>query len=49
MSVEEGWQVVRNPADLYDELESECGLIDGPNEGSAEHDHYLFDATKKSR
>ena len=37
-----------NPADVFDELEVECGLIDGPSDWSAEHDHYLFGAAKKT-
>lgn len=38
----------RNPAKLFDELEAECGLIDGPRDWAAEHDHYLYGATKKT-
>ncbi|MEX2309098.1 MAG: hypothetical protein WD738_15980 [Pirellulales bacterium] len=34
--------------DLFDRLESEAGLIDGPMDWAAEHDHYLYGAPKKS-
>ncbi len=37
-----------NPADLLNELEADCGLIDGPSDWAAEHDHYLYGAAKKS-
>lgn len=34
--------------DLFDRLEAEVGLIDGPADWAAEHDHYLYGAQKKS-
>jgi hypothetical protein len=34
--------------DLFERLESETGLIDGPTDWAAEHDHYLYGAPKKS-
>jgi hypothetical protein len=34
--------------DLFDRLESGAGLIDGPADWAAEHDHYLYGAPKKS-
>jgi hypothetical protein len=36
------------PIDLFDRLESDSGLIDGPADWAAEHDHYLYGARKKS-
>jgi hypothetical protein len=33
---------------LFDRLEAEAGLIDGPPDWAAEHDHYLYGAPKKS-
>ena len=36
------------PLDLFDRLEAESGLIDGPADWAAEHDHYLYGAPKKS-
>jgi hypothetical protein len=36
------------PIDLFDRLEAEAGLIEGPPDWSAEHDHYLYGAPKKS-
>ena len=38
----------RNPAELFDEMVADCGLIDGPDDWSTEHDHYLYGALKKS-
>jgi hypothetical protein len=35
------------PRDLFDRLESDTGLIDGPDDWAAEHDHYLYGAAKK--
>ncbi len=34
--------------DLFDRLEADAGLIDGPSDWAAEHDHYLYGAPKKS-
>lgn len=34
--------------DLFDRLEAEAGLIDGPTDWAAEHDHYLYGSQKKS-
>jgi hypothetical protein len=36
------------PLDLFERVEAESGLIEGPNDWAAEHDHYLFGAVKKS-
>lgn len=33
--------------DLFDRLESEAGLIDGPTDWALEHDHYLYGSLKK--
>lgn len=33
---------------LFQEIENKCGLIEGPEDWSAEHDHYLYGALKKS-
>jgi hypothetical protein len=35
------------PIDLFDRLDSKVGLIDGPDDWAAEHDHYLYGAAKK--
>lgn len=32
--------------DLFSELEREAGLIDGPSDWAAEHDHHLFRAPR---
>jgi hypothetical protein len=34
--------------DLFDRLEAQSGLIDGPSDWAAEHDHYLYGAPKSS-
>jgi hypothetical protein len=34
--------------DLFDRLEMESGLIEGPSDWAAEHDHYLYGAAKKA-
>jgi len=34
--------------DVFERLEAEGGLIDGPADWAAEHDHYLYGAPKKS-
>lgn len=34
--------------DLFERLEAKAGLIDGPTDWAAEHDHYLYGAPKKS-
>jgi hypothetical protein len=36
------------PLDLFERLERTAGLVDGPTDWSAEHDHYLYGAPKKS-
>lgn len=36
------------PLDLFDRLESQSGLVDGPTDWASEHDHYLYGAPKKS-
>jgi hypothetical protein len=33
---------------VLDELEHETGLMDGPSDWAAEHDHYLYGASKNS-
>lgn len=38
----------RNPAELFEELEAECGLIDAPSDWAAQHDHYLYGATQRA-
>jgi hypothetical protein len=35
-------------ADFFDRIEAQAGLIEGPTDWAAEHDHYLYGATKKS-
>jgi hypothetical protein len=39
---------VNGSLDLFDRLETQAGLIDGPTDWAAEHDHYLYGAPKKS-
>ena len=34
--------------DIFDRLEAQTGLVDGPTDWAAEHDHYLYGASKKS-
>ena len=34
--------------DLFDRLEAEAGLIDGPVDWAAEHDHYLYGGLRRS-
>lgn len=36
------------PLNLFDHLEAETGLIEGPTDWATEHDHYLYGAPKKS-
>jgi hypothetical protein len=36
------------PFDVFDRLEAEVGLVDGPSDWAAEHDHYLFGTPKRS-
>jgi len=36
-----------NLADLLDEVQTGVGLIDGPADWAAEHDHYLYGAPKQ--
>lgn len=36
------------PLDIFDRLEAEVGLVDGPADWAAEHDHYLFGTPKRS-
>ena len=35
------------PIDLFDRLEAEVGLVDGPADWAAEHDHYLSGTPKR--
>lgn len=35
--------------DLFERLENDAGLIDGPTDWAAEHDHYLYGAPKKTK
>ena len=37
------------PLDLFDRLEAEAGLIEGPTDWAAEHDHYLYGAPEEIR
>jgi len=34
--------------DLFDRLEAQAGLVDGPADWATEHDHYLYGAPKKT-
>jgi hypothetical protein len=36
------------PIDLFERLEAKAGLIDGPSDWAAAHDHYLYGAPKRS-
>jgi len=38
----------RTRPELFERLESEAGLVEGPKDWAAEHDHYLFGAPKQS-
>jgi hypothetical protein len=46
--VETGQEAVRpaNNEDLFERLENQAGLIDGPTDWAAEHDHYLYGVPK---
>jgi len=35
-----------NLAEFFDAIEAECGLMEGPEDWAAEHDHYLYGAPK---
>lgn len=35
-------------ASVFQKIEDECGLVDGPPDWSAEHDHYLYGTPKRS-
>ncbi|HEY3394351.1 MAG TPA: hypothetical protein VGK58_16680 [Lacipirellulaceae bacterium] len=37
------------PLDLFERLEEEAGLVEGPTDWAAEHDHYLYSAAKKGK
>jgi hypothetical protein len=39
---------VNGALDLFERLERDAGLIDGPVDWAAEHDHYLYGAPRKS-
>jgi hypothetical protein len=39
---------VSGSLDLFDRLEAQSGLIDGPSDWAAEHDHYLYGAERRS-
>jgi hypothetical protein len=39
---------VSGSLDLSDRLEAQSGLIDGPSDWAAEHDHYLYGAERRS-
>jgi hypothetical protein len=34
--------------DLFDRIEATTGMLDGPVDWAAEHDHYLYGAPRKS-
>jgi predicted DNA-binding antitoxin AbrB/MazE fold protein len=36
-----------NMAEWLDAIEAECGLVEGPVDGAAELDHYLYGAPKR--
>ena len=40
--------VANGSLDFFERLEGEAGLIDGPTDWAAEHDHYLYGAPKRS-
>jgi hypothetical protein len=37
-----------NLADFFGAIETECGLIEGPEDLATQHDHYLYGAPKRS-
>ncbi len=47
LSVEEIRVEDDTPGDVYDLLESMVGTYDGPEDWSAEHDHYLYGTPKQ--
>jgi hypothetical protein len=38
-----------NLAEFFAAIEAECGLLEGPEDWAAEHDHYLYGAPKEER
>jgi len=36
-----------NLAQWLDQIEAECGLVEGPEDWASEHDHYLYGAPKQ--
>jgi len=36
-----------NLGDFFDRIEAECGLVEGPEDWAAEHDHYLYGTPKR--
>ncbi len=36
------------PINLFDRLEAEVGLVDGPSDWATQHDHFLYGAPNKS-
>jgi hypothetical protein len=38
-----------NLAEFFGAIEAECGLIEGPVDWAAQHDHYLYGAPKEER
>ncbi|MBI3319172.1 MAG: hypothetical protein HYZ89_01090 [Candidatus Omnitrophica bacterium] len=36
-----------NLAEWLNQIEAECGLVDGPEDWAAQHDHYLYGAPKE--
>jgi hypothetical protein len=36
------------PRDVFSELQAELGLVEGPPDWAAQHDHYLYGAAKKA-
>lgn len=37
-----------SPATLFQQIEQKLGLVEGPEDWAAEHDHYLYGAPKRS-
>jgi len=36
-----------NLEEFFNKIEAECGLVEGPEDWSVEHDHYLYGAPKR--
>lgn len=37
-----------NPMNIFQRIEQDCGLVEGPEDWSAEHDHYLYGSPKRA-